>query len=279
MKMKSYVYMDETPGAAGGGAAVVVDPGAVATPAAATTEPQGSALSVANTPEWAPATVPEKYRVIGEDGELDVTATFRKVDEHRTALEKRMGEGGIRPKTAEEYKLPESDAIKGLGLDDVSTKDFRDKAFGWGLNQAQYEAVMGEYATLAPALVNGAAQDTVATTVETLKGVFKDDYSAQMAGAFKAVSAVAQKAGLSYEEVDSAIGNNPVAIRLFAALSAEMGEDRSPAAASGSLGGHAETYNSYIGENWAAYSNPRDPKHAATVARAQQLSAREAKTA
>ncbi len=234
--------------------------------------PANSALSTGS--EWTPQNIPEKYRVNGEDGELDITATMRKVDEHRSALEKRLGVGDIRPKTADEYKLPDSDLFKAVPLDEVSAKAFRDDAHKAGLSQSQYEFVMGKYAALAPALVNAGQQETVDSTVASLKEVWKGDYEANIKESFRAVSRVAESAGIPYDEVDKAIGNNPVAIRLFAKLASEMREDATPAAANGSPGAGAQTYNEYIAENFAAYSDPRNPQHASVTARANQLAAK-----
>lgn len=214
---------------------------------------------------------------MGEDGELDVAATLRKVDEGRTALEKRLGDGSARPKTADEYKLPETDVFKNLPLDEKLTKAFKDKAYGWGLSQSQYENVVTEWATLAPSLVEAGQKETVETTVAALKDVFKDGFQDEMRGAFRAINTVAAKAGLTYEEVDSAIGNNPTAIRLFAALSKEMGEDKTPAAAAGATGGAAQTAADYMQANWAAYSDTKHPQHKAVTDHVARLSARENK--
>ena len=232
----------------------------------------GSALS--GGVEWSLQSVPEKYRVNGDDGEIDVTATMRKVDEHRSALEKRLGVGDIRPKTADEYKLPETDAFKALPIDPATAKAFKEKAHGWGLSQSQYEGVMAEYATLAPQLVQAGVAETVDSAVGSLKEAWGADYEKNIRESHRVVNRVAQTAGIPYEEVEKAIGNNPVAIRLFAALAPEMREDSTPAAANGAPGAGAQTHQEYIAENWAVYSNPRDPKHAAVSARAAQLAAK-----
>lgn len=283
MNRKRYVFMDEAPGATGGGAASPAPPPAAATPAPAPA-PQpggtegGGASALSGGAEWSPETVPEKYRVMGDDGKLDVNATFRKVDEHRASLEKRMGAGDVRPKTAEEYALPDTPEFKALGLaeDDAGMKEFRSEAHALGLSQKQFDGVMARFAKVAPGLVNGAAVESAESTVAALKGVFKDDFDTQMKGAFTAANTIAQKAGLSYEEVDKAIGNNPVAIRLFAALAGEIGEDRTPPAAGGATGG-GETHESYIASNWDAYSDARHPKHKQVTERANALLDREQK--
>jgi len=256
------------------------DPGAPL-PGDKTTPPGTLAPADAKNPsalaagqEWTPQSIPEKYRVAGADGALDLAATMRKVDEHRSALEKRLGVGDIRPKTPDEYKLPESDAFKALPIDPSTAKAFQAKAHSWGLSQSQYENVMSEYATLAPQLVQAGQAETVDGAVAALKDTWKDDYDTNIRESFRVVSKVAESAGIPFDEVEKAIGNNPVAIRLFAALAPEMREDATPAAANGSPGVGVQTHQEYIAENWAAYSNPRDPKHAAVSARAAQLAAK-----
>lgn len=277
-----HVYMDGTPGAAGGGvsapapapAAPVADPAAAGgQPAAAPAAPGASALSGGS--EWTIGSIPDKFHVKNDAGEFDAQAMLRKVDEHRSNLEKRLGSGDARPKTADEYKLPETDAFKSLQLDEGLTKAFKDKAHGWGLSQAQYEAVLGEWATLAPGLVNAGRELTVETAVQQLQESWKGDYDTNIKESFRVVSKVANMAGIPMEQVEQAIGNNPVAIRLFHALGAEMKEDSTPAGAGGV--GAAVSSQQYMAENWKAFSDPKDPQHAAVSARAKQLADMEAK--
>lgn len=249
-------------------------------PAASPNPPPGSPdpgirhTALAAGAEWSFDTVPEKYRVKNEAGEWDHVATLRKVDEHRAALERRLGSGDhIRPKSPEEYKLPET--FKDLPLDEAATAKFRAEAHEMGLSQTQYEAVLNKWKDLAPELVGAAKKDSTETTIAALREHWKDGFDAELRGAHRAVNALAQKAGLTYDEVDAAIGNNPAAIRMFAALSKEMTEDRTPTSANGGMSGGAASFNQYIAENWAAYSNPGDPKHQMVVARALELSRRE----
>lgn len=284
-----HVYMEGTPGAVGGG-----DPGAAAaagaggtpasqpgatpsgsTPAGAGGDPASSALSTGS--EWTPESIPEKYRVKNDAGEFDAAASLRKVDEARAALEKRMGSGDIRPKTPDEYKLPDTDVFKNLKLDDAGAKAFRQEAHDMGLSQKQYEAIMGKWASLAPELVNAGQVETAETAIAALKDAWKDQYDANIKESFRVVTQVAEKAGISFEEAEKAIGNNATALRLFAALGAEMQEDRTPAAANGGTGGGAQTREQYVAENWKAYSDPTDPKHKAVTERANALAARESK--
>lgn len=246
------------------------DPAAAPAPAPATPDPAAppapdpankSALAGAGGDEWSAARVPEKFQVKNDKGELDVNATFRKVEEHRANLEKRLGAGdNIRPKTADEYKLPDTETFKAIGIDDTAAKAFKSEAHEWGLSQAQYEKVMEKYATLAPQLVTAGQELTAEKTIETLKGVWKDDHDTQMAGAYDVAQKLAGKAGVSLAEMDAAIGNNPVAIRMLASLHAEMKEDKTPAGANGDLGGNGGTTIETLLAH-PAYSNASHPEH------------------
>lgn len=277
-----HVLMEGEPGAAGGGAAAAPpapDAGAGGAPAPAP-QPggaEGSALSAGGAPAWSFESVAEKYRVMGEDGQPDALATLRKVDEARSGLEKRMGAGDIRPKSPDEYKLPDTEVFKSLQLDEAGAKAFRQEAHEMGLSQKQYEAIMGKWATLAPELVNAGAQQSADATIASLREVWKteDEMKSNMQGAYRVVTSLADKAGMSYEDVDKALGNNPAAIRLFAALSGEMGEDKTPASASGATGGPSSA-EEYIRANVKAYTDPNDAQHAAVTAQANRLFAREA---
>lgn len=280
MKIRNHLLLNDEPGAGGGGeaaAATATSPApaadATTTPAipaaadpAATTpankdEPAAAAKTALNAgaDEWAPSKVPEKYQVKNDKGELDVNATFRKVEEHRDQLEKRLGAGGIRPKTADDYKLPDTDTFKALQLDEVGTKTFRGEAHEMGLSQTQYEKVMEKYASLAPQLVNAGQEITAAETITTLTGIWKDDTNNQLAGAYDVAQKLAGRAGVSFAEMDAAIGNNPVAIRLLASLSKEMREDATPAGANGDLGGSAPTIDTLLAH--PAYSDSKHPEH------------------
>lgn len=216
--------------------------------------------AAAGADEWSAAKVPEKFQVKNDKGELDVNATFKKVEEHRANLEKRLGKGeGVRPKTADDYKLPESDTFKSLQLDETSTKTFQAEAHEMGLSQDQYAKVMEKYAGLAPQLVNAGQALSAEDTIKTLEGVWKDDSKAQMAGAYNVAQKLAKAAGVSYEEVDAAIGNNPIAIRLFATLTKDMGEDKTPSSANGGTGSGGETIEGLLGH--PAYSDVRHAEH------------------
>lgn len=300
MHLKKFKLFNADPGAAGGAGAAA--PAPAAAPAAAPADPAaaaaasaapaaapapapaadgGSALSAGGATDWTVEAIPEKYRVKGEGGELDVNATLRKVDEHRAALERRMGAGDIRPKTADDYKL-EGDQFKALGLDAAATADFRKQAHEMGLSQTQFEGVMAKYAELAPGLVNASAAMNAEQVLGDLGKVWpdKEAFDANLRGAHRAATVLAKKANMTPEEVDAAIGNNPAAIRLLAALAPELGEDSTPASAAGAgTSGGSTDLTSYLsqGDNWTAYSDPKHIRHAEVTAQASRISQAAAK--
>ena len=285
MKPRFIPLFNDEPGATGGGDAVIEAPAVEApvveakaapeapeTPPAKPAEPPAKSALSGAADEWAPSKVPEKYQVKNDKGELDVTATFRKVEEHRASLEKRLGAGGVRPKSADDYKLPDTDTFKGLALDDAGSKAFRAEAHEMGLSQAQYESVMSKYAEMAPALVNAGKEVTADDTIAALTDVWKDNTKQEIAGAYGVAQKLAEKSGVSFAEMDAAIGNNPVAIRMLASLAKEMAEDSTPASANGAIGG-GKTITELMAD--PAYSDIRNPNHQAISA---QVRAHFAKT-
>lgn len=277
-KRNSHRLQNDDAGAGGGGDSGAAAAAAAAPAAAPAADGQPSALSGAAAPEWSFDSIPEKLRVMDGEGKPDLQATIRKMDEQRAALEKRMGSGDIRPKTPDEYKLPDSDTFKNLQLDADATAAFRKEAHDMGLSQSQYEGIMNKWATLAPELVQAGQKESAESTISTLKGVWTDEsaFKANMHGAHRAAATLAQKAGLDMAEVDAAIGNNPAAIRLLAALAPELGEDSTPASANGGTGAGATTFDQYMtqGDNWAAYTNKDHIRHAEVSREAARLTAK-----
>jgi hypothetical protein len=244
--------------ASGDGAAAGADAGKDGTDAAG----KKSALaSGAATDEWSAAKVPEKFQVKNDRGELDVNATFRKVEEHRASLEKRLGAGdNIRPKTPDDYKVPETETIKAIGLDDATSKAFKSEAHEWGLSQTQYEKVLEKYASLAPQLVNAGQALSAEETITTLKGVWKEKHEENITGAYSVAEKLAKAAGVSEAEMDAAIGNNPVAIRMLASIAGEMKEDKSSVSANGGTDAAAGGIESLLAH--PAYHDPKHAEHA-----------------
>lgn len=302
LKGKRYVLMDETPGAAGGGAGAAPsgDAGGAAAGGAGAGTPQGSADGASgagtakpssamgagasagdagsagggegtgnNSDPW--AFLPQKFVVKNAAGEIDQAASARKVEEHRANLEKRLGSGDIPPKTAADYKLPElPEALKDAELDDGLVSKFREDAHKWGLSQAQFEGVMGKYFEIAPALVNGAQQVSAEETISTLKSTWGDSYQANSQAAWRGMSQLAQVAGLTVEEVDAELGNSPAFNRIMAAVGQQLKEDRSvnPGNAAGGGGGMEEAARIQMSDE---FRNPKNPGHKAALEKWQAI--------
>jgi len=294
MILKRFRLQNDDAGASGGGAAPAPAPAAptpapaapapspasAPTPAPSAGEPAPSALSGAApppaAPEWKPENIPEKYRVTGADGQIDQPATLAKVEQARSELEKRMGAGGAPPKSADEYKI-DSEPFQKLGLDAEGTKDWRNAAHKLGLSQAQMEGVTAFYGEFAPQVAGAGAELSAEQTTAALKAVWPDPaaYTANSTAAYKAANALATKAGIPFEEVDKAIGNNPAAIRLLAALGDELGEDFTPPSTGGTAAGpQANNVQQYLGtaDNWKAYSDQHHIRHAEVSAQVRKLS-------
>lgn len=243
-------------GAAGAGAAGAAGEGG-GTGAGGGQEGGGqSALSAGGAPEWKLESVPEKYHVKKEDGSFDVEAMLRKADEARSALEKRMGSGGIRPKDPAEYKMP--DMPKALKDVKLETADFAKKAHDLGLSQEQYAGVMAEYLNLLPNLVQGQAQAQSQEVVAQLNELWGESAKANFAGAFTVANRVAEKMGVPFSEVEAAVGNNPMALRILASFADEVSEDKTPNAANNALPAGFNIEAAIVSE---AYTNSAHPEH------------------
>lgn len=255
-----------------GGAAPAAAPAAPA-PAAAPAAPSVLATAAAAAPAGDPPPtdfIPEKLRVMKEDGTLDMDASSRKLAEAYGSLEKRFGAGEAPPKDASEYKITVPDALKDA-LDpttDEGMKGFLAGAHAAGLNQAQVDFVMGKYFEMAPQLAAGAAVYDANTATAELKKTWATDadFNRNVKSAFIGTNAAAQKAGLDVNEImNGPLGNNPQFLRLMAALGPEFQED--PGAGGQSMATQ-EDINTLLASE--AYTNPRHPDHAKTSAKVKQ---------
>lgn len=164
------------------------------------------------------AWMPEKHRVYKEDKSLDIEASSRKLAENTANLEKRMGTGDIPPKTADEY----APKIEREGFDwetfkaDPEMQGFLKAAHAKGLTNDQLGFVLDEYI--------GRVSSSPDNAVNELKKDWKTEpvFKQNMSLAYKAFTAFAPEADRS--RIDE-VGNNPVVIRLLAAIGKEMQED------------------------------------------------------
>lgn len=233
-------------------------------------EQSGSVLGTGKTaPEATPSEfIPEKYHVKGADGELDVQASAQKLAEAYGHLSKKMGGDGAPPASADAYEIAVPDEIKGTleekGIDikaDPEIKDFLGRAHAAGMTQAQIDVVMGEYFKLAPQIANGSMILDQRAATDQLKEVWSTDadFNRNTHLAYTATAAAIERAGVSMEEVEAAgLGNNPVFLRLMAALGSEFQEDNAPGGTVHKSFGEDDITKLETSE---AYSNPKHPDH------------------
>lgn len=254
---KTPILMNEAPaaeaGSAAGGAPAaassVLSAGAGAAPAAAAAPAPAAAATATppagDPPAWA---APDKYQVKKDDGSIDWEATARKIDEGRSHLEKRLGAGDVPPADPSGYKVaaPEqyADALKGWDPGtDQALQSFLTSAHKAGMTQAQVDLVIGEFGRVMSE-VQGAQvtpEQKAQQATQALQQTWKTEaeYKAGVQGAYRAAAAFAQAAGLTMDEVEAEIGNNPTAIRLLAAIAPELQEATAPPSdASGVAGGN-----------------------------------------
>lgn len=208
--------------------------------------------------------IPEKLRVMKDDGSFDLEASSRNVAQAYSALEKRMGTAGATPpKDASEYVVTVPDTLKDAfdPATDEGMKGFLSGAHAKGMTQDQVDFVMSNYFEMAPKLVAG-SQVLDAQSAETeLKKAWatEADFKRNMRNAFVGASAAAQKAGLDINDImtTSPLRNNPDFIRLMAALGPEFQEDAG-------VGAPAMTAQQDIDAMMtsAAYTDTKHPDHA-----------------
>lgn len=239
---------------------------AAAPPAAAS----ASLLQTGSTPPDPANTdyIPEKLRINKEDGTLDLDGSSRKMAEAYSALEKRLGSGDAPPAAAADYKVAVPDAFK-EAIDpatDPGIKGFLDGAHAAGMNQAQVDYVMSQYFDMAPKLVAGAGQLDEAGATAELKKVWgnESEFKRNVTNAYAGATAIAQKAGLSADEIMSpnGLGNNVQFLRLMAAIGPEFVEDKA-------IGATKMTAEADIAGLMAspAYTDPKHAEHAQVSAR------------
>lgn len=220
-----HLFMNAEPGAEQSGGGGDNDGGNGNNPG--TSEPSGNSLLSTGAGEpGANDWIPEKFRVMGEDGKLSIESSARKLAENYTHLEKRMGSGDAPPKTSDEY-APKVE-VEGFNWEefkaDPRMQSFMKTAHAKGITNDQMSFILGEYAQRAPELVGGAAAlDSEAASTQ-LREVWKTDaeFNKNIGLAFRAFNSLADDADKG--RIDE-IGNNPMVIRMLAKVGAEMQED------------------------------------------------------
>lgn len=274
MIRNKFVLMEATPGATGTGApaAAAADPAAAATPGAtpaAAAAPAASILAggAATTPADPAAAAapifPDKFKVVKEDGSIDMEASARKMGESLQHLEKRMGSGDAPPKTSDEYTVTVPDEWKdAFPADSETMVAFRKDAHEQGLTQKQFDFFINKYVEQAPQLIKGGAAASMEAADAELRTEWKTqaEFDTQTGNAFKAWQAFAdpKDAGKMDE-----IGNIPAVVRLLARIGAETREGGSIPNGADSSG--AEDIKALL--NSEANTNPKHPDHKATRAK------------
>ncbi|EBX6685515.1 hypothetical protein DS275_03990 [Salmonella enterica subsp. salamae serovar Sofia] len=192
-----------------------------------TGDPSGNSLLCTGADEpGATDWLPEKYRVVGDDGKLNIEGSARKLADAHTSLEKRLGSVGTPPKTADEYE-PKVE-VEGFNWEefkaDPRMQSFMKSAHAKGITNEQMSFIIGEYAQRAPELVNGAAELDADSATTQLREVWKTDseFKKNIGLAYRAFNQLADDADKG--RMDE-IGNNPMVIRMLAKVGAEMQED------------------------------------------------------
>ena len=230
---------DGTEGGAGGGG---VGSGAADPAGATAASGAGSASSaLASGAGAAPATgtagafdwIPEKHRVTKEDGTFDLEASARKVAEAHSHLEKRFGSGDLPPKSADEY-APKV-GVEGFNFDefkaDPAMQTFLKGAHAKGMTNDQLSFAIEQFLEVAPSLVEGSGKLDAEQCKAALSEVWAkpEEAKANFALAYRATEAFASKIGVTFDEIEAAgLGDNPLFIRIMAAIGPELGEDTSP---------------------------------------------------
>ena len=249
LKLKHWILMTEAAGGdaggAGGGAAATTG-GTAATGGdgdsqatgtqQTTTQPTGTVLergAAAATEPPLHERIPEKYRVMKDDGSVDIEASTSKLAAGYGELSKRFGAGDVPPAEVAGYKINVPEPLKEALKDwdqagDEKLQAFLGKAHKSGLTQSQLDVVMSQYyetiSGMQPVLT---PEQQAEKAAEALSEVWKEeaDFDRNVQAAYKASAAFAKKIGVSQDQLNAELGNNPMFLRLAAALAPEMGED------------------------------------------------------
>lgn len=202
--------------------------------------------------------VPEKYHV--KDGDkVDPAATLAKALEARAALEQRLGTGDVRPKTADDYTFTPPEQFKDFQFKEDRVAEFRTKFHELGGTQALYEHVMNSYLAGAGDLMDGVAKMKAGEVRAELQKVWpvQADFDTNLQAAQRAIKALPD--ALQGDAVD--LVYNPVAMRVFAHLGAQMREDTPPRESSAGASMAPMPADKLPADRLAAYNNPKHPQH------------------
>lgn len=235
----------------GGGSAPASAPAPAAPTALATAAQPGQPAAPAPTsaPAGAPAApsaladaagvdplawAPEKFRVLGTDGKLDIEATAKKATEGYKALEKRLGTGDVAPSAPTDYKLAPPEALADtFKADDPNLQAFLKSAHAAGMSQKQLDVAMGAFFQWAPQIAGASQQLDADQARGELAKRWPDavDLRQNATAAFRAMSHAVSVEGLDFDRMQEKFGNDPDFIRIASVFGSQMREDTSPGSA------------------------------------------------
>lgn len=167
--------------------------------------------------------IPDKFKVVSEDGSVDYKATVAKMNESYSYLERKVGTGEVAPKSVDEYKIEREDFNFDDFKADESNKAFLEEAHKHGITNKQLDFLIQEYDRRAVDLVSNSSQIDTDSTVQTLQTEWGDQYEANIFNAVKA----ARACGITDEQInDPLIGNNVAFIKMASYFGSQINEDK-----------------------------------------------------
>lgn len=176
-----------------------------------------------------PQTIPDKFVVKNDDGEIDYAASSAKLAQSYSYLEKKLGSGDAPPKTADEYNVTLSEDL-GIDFNDLKAdpgiSQFVDGAHKLGMTDAQLSYVMDQYIKAVPVDLDAMDVLKADECIASLEG----DYGAGEAQEIlvDAYNYVTTFAGDDAAHIMNKIGNDPIILPYLAALGEGLREDRPP---------------------------------------------------
>lgn len=167
--------------------------------------------------------IPDKFKVVSEDGSVDYKATVAKMNESYSYLEKKVGTGEVAPKSVDEYKIER----EGFSFEDFkadeSNQQFLSEAHKHGITNKQLDFLLSEYDKRAIDLVSNNSQFDTDTTIQSLQSEWGSNYESNIFSAIRA----AKSAGLTEEQINNpSIGNNVDVIKVLSYFGSQIAEDK-----------------------------------------------------
>jgi hypothetical protein len=221
-----------------------------ATPAATTPAP-------GSQPPAEHAYIPEKFRVLGQDGKLDLETSAQKLAESYQHAVRRIGSGDVPPERPDGYQVKLPEQFADVELPPEAFEPFKERAHQAGLTPSQFEFVIGEYLQALPALMQSGtrvSREEAQTALEQAWGS-PVEVKANMDAVERAVAVAPPEL---QSEIRQKYATDPTFWRFAAIFGKETREDR-PAS---SAGGTAPIGDITAVMQSEAYRNAKHPDHA-----------------